>query len=157
MDDTATTSPKTEPLVLRCIKALGAIDWKSLGFALAVIGGIGGAAWNRVDATIEKALQARTQKGVYELLARRMEDVSLRLAAIEAAHGLPVPIPMSPADGDGIKHGALSRPDEERLASTLRVPAAVLFKAARMPTFEQVQQTIVSDAAAAPEADTPAR
>jgi len=85
-----------EPLILRCLKTMAAIDWKALALVLAALAGFGGAIWNKVDALIEHALAARTQQGSYEVLAAHIEELDSRLDALEAIKSVgPAPTRMS--------------------------------------------------------------
>jgi hypothetical protein len=149
MSDTEPTkdNPK-DPLILRCIKALAAVDWKALALVLAALAGFGGAIWNRVDAIIEKAMASRTQQGVYELLAGRLDEVALRLDKLEKAHAIEAPAVGPPTPSPALRppvapeeHGALA-PVVGETAVAVDVSE---FKAARLPSFQQVQQAAVDD------------
>lgn len=144
-----------DPLILRCLKVMAGIDWKALAIVLAALAGLGGAIWNRVDATIEKALAAKTQQGVYELLATKLDDVASRLDKLEKAHVVvpvppvlvpkqPSPIkPQPPVLPSPVEQGSLI-PTSETMAATV-VVVEPMFQAIRLPSFEQVQQAAVSD------------
>lgn len=133
-------NPSTEtkdPLILRCIKALGGVDWKAMMIVIAALAGFGGAIWNKVDSIVEKALMARTQQGVYDLLAQRMDNVDQRLIAVEEA-----------LTGKSANHeqGARPAPQNTTLAVVPdRDGAGMAVKAIPFPTFEQIQQSAKVD------------
>ena len=149
----ATESGK-ESLAERCLKLAAAVDWRGFTIVLAALAGIGGAIWNKVDAMVEKALAARTQQGVYELLAEKLDDVSARLATLEASHTIEVKgkpgkeVPGSKSGKATPKHA----PDVA-MATVIAVdahattPMAVepTFKAARLPSFQTIQQHAQTD------------
>lgn len=132
-------NPK-EPLILRCLKAMAGIDWKALALVLAAIGGFGGAIWNKIDSIIDRALAARTQQGVYEALAQRLDEVSTRLNALERVHAPKPPVPAS------VPMKAEPPPPEVSPATveTDSVPH-VQFKAARLPSFQAIQQRALAN------------
>lgn len=125
-----------EPTILRCIKALAGVDWKAMAIVVAALAGLGGAIWNRVDALAEKVLASRTQQGVYELLAQRLDTVDQRLGAVEKAlEGKPPTPALNP------EHGRLLVPQTK--AAALPMPAPT--KAALLPPFETIQQSARED------------
>jgi hypothetical protein len=136
---------KQDPLILRCLKAAAGIDWKALALVLAALGGLGGAIWNRVDAFVEKAIAARTQQGVYEVLAQRMEEMSTRLEVLETLHTVkaPVPLPKPPV------RGATPEPVEETAVPATAVDAvrfrSMQFKKSQLPSFQFLQKRAVDD------------
>lgn len=150
MSDAEPKDNPKDPLILRCLKAAARVDWRAMLLVLAAIGGFGGAIWNRVDAVLEKAIQGRTQQGVYELLATRMDELSARLEKIELAHAIespatpkrldkPAPAPMP------VEHGSLPSPVvSEAMAATVMVTEPE-YKAANLPSFDQIQQSAKQD------------
>jgi hypothetical protein len=132
-------NPK-EPLILRCLKAMAGIDWKALALVLAAIGGFGGAIWNKIDSIIDRALAARTQQGVYEALAQRMDEMSVRVNALEVAHAPKPPLPAR------IPTKAEPPPPEVSPATAEAAPAPpVQFKSARLPSFQAIQQRALAN------------
>lgn len=138
----------------RCLKLMARVDWRGLAIVIAAVAGIVGAVWNKLDAAIEKALAARTQQGVYEVLANKLDDVALRLTALEAAHvpdGKVVPQPMPPKPVKPIPGSESGR------APTPPAPAAAMvmvdadgvpdttFGAAKLPSFQTIQQRAKED------------
>ena len=121
--DAPKDDPK-DPLILRCIKALANVDWKAMAIVLAALAGFGGAIWNKVDALFEKALQLRTQRGVYEVLAEKLDAVAERLEKIELA---------PPAQRDvAFAAAAMGAPAPEPEPSPAK----------RLPSFDEIQQSI---------------
>jgi len=150
------TPEKQDPLILRCLKAAAGIDWKALALVLAALGGLGGAIWNRVDSWVEKALAARTQQGVYEVLAQRMDEISARLEALEATHTIKgvapthtstkaEPTVTQVATTVPVKATPVLNALEKRVL--LLAPEAMQFKRARLPSFQILQQRAVDDVA----------
>ena len=135
------TPEKQDPLILRCLKAAAGIDWKALALVLAALGGLGGAIWNRVDSWVEKALAARTQQGVYEVLAQRMEEMSTRLEALETAHAIKLPVKPT--------RDALPERTEKEVVPALAADAIhfrpMQFKKAQLPSFQILQKRAVAD------------
>jgi len=115
--------PTKEPLILRCLKAAAGVDWKAMAIVLAALAGFGGAIWNKVDAIVDRALAARTQQGVYEILVQRLDEMGQRLDALEAGPTLRN-LRQAPAKVE------------------VRVDSAAA-KAATLPSFEAIQQQAV--------------
>jgi hypothetical protein len=127
-----------ETAVVQGLKVVAGIDWKALLLVLTALGGFGGAIWNRVDATIEKALQARTQKGVYTVLAAQLDTVVARLAIVEEMHGIEVP--KAAADAPAPEAPALAQtPVSAPVPST---PVVLEDKATALPPRGEVTVTV---------------
>jgi len=142
----------TDPLLVRCLKLLARTDWKGVALTLAALGGIGGAIWNKVDSVVDKALASKTQQGVYVVLASKLDDISVRLTALEAAHAgfgkIPMPMgPSKPVTPDNPVPGSESgqaTPAEPATATVAAVDVDGvpddLFQAVGLPTFQAIQQ-----------------
>lgn len=136
----------------RCLKLMARVDWRGLALVLAALAGIGGAIWNRLDSIVERALAARTQQGVYEVLATKIDDISLRLASLEATHvptpAVPAPTPAAPDEPvPGSKSGRVPssmRPPDAAVVMIDAVPE-VTYKAARLPSFQTIQRRAQDD------------
>ena len=122
-----------EPLILRCLKAAASVDWKALALVLATLAGFGGAIWNRVDAIIDKAFASRTQQGVYELLAQRMDELVVRMDVLEGVKASPP-----------IKVEALPTPTipTARIAAKA---ASIRHRTRHMPSFATILEHAQSD------------
>ena len=153
--ETELRASPTDKWYERCLKLMARVDWRGLAIVLAALAGIGGAIWNKLDAAIEKALAARTQQGVYEVLANKLDDVALRLAAIEASHaidGKALPQPKPPTLMQPV------RGSETGKAPAPPLPAAAMivvdadgvpdttFGAAKLPSFQTIQKRAEQDA-----------
>jgi len=130
-----TENPQKDPLVLRCIKELASVDWKSMLLVLAALAGFGGAVWNRVDSVIEKAFQVRMQKGLYEVLGQKLDDVSLRLSVLEKEHNMKAASLVVP-ETHATRTAEMSLMKMEMTATPMK-------PVARLPTFEEVQKSAV--------------
>jgi hypothetical protein len=133
----------------RCLKLMARVDWRGLAIVIAAVAGIVGAVWNKLDAAVDKALAARTQQGVYEVLAAKLDDVALRLTTLEAKHlaegktGAPVKPPATPRDKPvpGSESGRAPEPPPSD-AMTMAVP---MFSAAQLPSFATIQKRAQDD------------
>lgn len=128
----------------RCLKLMARVDWRGLALVLAALAGIGGAVWNKLDAMVDKALTARTQQGVYEVLATKLDDMSVRLAALEAAHVAkpepPTPtVPNKPIPGSESGRAPAPKPPDAVTVTANAVPE-VAYKSARLPSFQAIQR-----------------
>ena len=122
-----------EPLILRCIRACAGVDWKAMAIVLAALGGFGGAVWNKIDSIVEKTMVARTQQGVYDLLAQRMDNMDKRLGEIET-----VLVKKTASTELGSK-------EAQQVKAVAVMTESAGTKAPPMPTFEQVKQSALSD------------
>jgi hypothetical protein len=136
----------------RCLKLMARVDWRGLAIVLAAVAGIGGAIWNKLDAAIEKALAARTQQGIYEVLANKLDDVALRLTALEAAHVTkgtiappkPPSAPMQPIPGSETGRAPLAPTEAMVMVDVDGVPDTT-FGAAKLPSFQTIQKRAETD------------
>jgi hypothetical protein len=129
----------------RCLKLMARVDWRGLAIVLGVLTGIVGAVWNKLDAALEKTLASRTQQGVYEVLATKLDDVALRLTALEAAHatkGTPTPAAPDkpkPVPGSELGRAPASAPPDASVVTVIDVSEPA-FPAAQLPSFQTIQR-----------------
>jgi hypothetical protein len=74
---------KKENKLIKTLKLIIKIDWKSLLLILTVLFGAVGTIWNKLEATIDRAINNETQQNVYETLAAQVEELSIRLDRLE--------------------------------------------------------------------------
>ena len=144
-DDTKDT-PK-DPLILRCLKAAARIDWKAMAIVAAALAGLGGAIWNRIDSVIDRAMSDRTQQGVYEVLAEKLDGVAARLAAIELAHGLDAPKKIQKSESGRAPIAVPSTAAAMALPDSVQ-PAPLV--ADKLPSFKEVQQIAAQNSTPTP-------
>jgi len=133
----------------RCLKLAARVDWRGLALVLAALAGIGGAVWNKLDSIVEKTLTARTQQGVYEVLASKLDDMSARIESLETSHGIKPKPPAAPdKSGPDNETGRAPTPiSDAAMAAVVTVdaggpiaPAEPTFNAAQLPSFRAIQQ-----------------
>jgi hypothetical protein len=76
-------STKKENKLIKALKLIIKIDWKSLLLILTVLFGALGTIWNKLEATWDRTINNETQQNVYETLASQVEEISVRLANLE--------------------------------------------------------------------------
>jgi len=151
---------KKEAVILRALKLLAAVDWKTLLLVLTAFGGACGAAWNKFEAFLDRQQTVREQEGSYHLLAERMDELFDRMGELEVAvrehqhadrgRGKPSPVlkPVQapkPAESEAWGSGATEvevaveeaqavRPDYSEPAKIIR------YGKAKLPDFQAIQQ-----------------
>ena len=74
---------KKENKLIKALKLLIKVDWKSLILILTILFGAVGTIWNKLEATIDRTINNETQQNVYETLAAKVEELSVRLDRLE--------------------------------------------------------------------------
>ena len=74
---------KKENKLIKALKLLIKVDWKSLILILTILFGAIGTIWNKLEATWDRAINTETQQNVYETLAAQVEELSIRLDRLE--------------------------------------------------------------------------
>jgi len=117
--------------LLKALSILAKIDWRSAALVLAALGGVFGAVCNRVDQYADKLLTTQTQKGAYEVLAARVDEILIRLDVIE---GKPAPEPPP-------ERAQLMLDSRDKLVEVLDTPKNL----SRLPAFDAIQKAIAQD------------
>lgn len=149
---------KKDGRLLRVLKLIAKIDWRSMAMVLGVLGGCGGAVWNQVDSWLQQARDDRTQSGAYELLAERVDELYERVEVCELAHESAEAAPeMPPASTRRSRKPKLLESEsidtqlqassptnstaiDETIPEDAPPPEPVAYKKSRLPSFEVIQQ-----------------
>lgn len=151
LEDSGLLAKGTDKWYERCLKLMARVDWRGLAIVLAAVAGIVGAVWNKLDAVVEKALAARTQQGVYEVLADKLDDLSARLVALEGMHAAKgeAPRPATPRSPDkpipGSETGQAPKPVDAATVAVAEPSIDKAFTSAQLPSFQTIQKHAVAD------------
>jgi len=134
-------SAKREPLVLRILKLLVSVDWKSMLLLISFVGGVGGAVWNKVEGLINEKRTERVQEGTYEALAQRIDELYARCESGSCC-GIPekdkaTEPARSPAS---FSVQAIESEVKEAMSSESMPSPKLEFKRARLPGFRSIQR-----------------
>lgn len=148
--------------LLRILKLVAKIDWKSMVVVLTIIGGAGGYLLDWIDDLSEN----RAQSGAYDLLAQRIDELYTRVETCETAHQVAEGAPEAAggaavSSGKGGKRKPTSKPPEaarvvpplpasphpdepitmvETNMESAPPPTPVAYEKSRLPSFNAIQQ-----------------
>lgn len=150
---------KQESGVLGMLRLAGKVDWRSMLLILTALAGAGGAVWNKIELYLQEYQQQQIEVqaqnsdaatgGAYDALATRLDELFMRIEALEAAnairsHYVPIPvtenIPPLPKTID-----LREDPDNVVPVEPPPEPVSKRFKNARLPEFQAVQQAARQD------------